>query len=70
MIILIIEGSKEKTKMKETFENIYKDLILAFVENYGREPSKGEKSALRNMAQVGTALIVGATDTKIREEIL
>ena len=56
--------------MKETFENIYKDLILAFVENYGREPSKGEKSALRNMAQVGTALIVGATDTKIREEIL
>lgn len=56
--------------MKETFENIYKDLILAFVENYGREPSKGEKSALRNMAQVGTALIVGATDTKIRGEIL
>lgn len=56
--------------MKETFENIYKDLIRAFVENYGREPNQGEKSALRNMAQVGTALIIGATDKTTRGEIL
>jgi len=43
--------------MKQTFENLYKSNIEAFVKSFKKEPNEEDKEAIRRMTLVETALI-------------
>lgn len=48
--------------MKETFERLYKENIIAFIKSYNKEPNEEDLEAIRQITYIEVALKTGHCD--------